>query len=285
MVAGARSNSDNAIDLKVVDRHGNPVSADRLFHSGEHQAYTVRTAEGYEVTGTAESPAVVPGRCRWSSNSPMEADRGDTRGRSRRHTEDTADRAGTRRLAGARWKRSCWSAFISEGFVSDRRAGFNNLDRDYYAMVVAAYDAVVGGARYVYERTIASGSRLLELDVQNTDAGCGKSCLGELVGQRSADKLVPEWLWRVRRPRSNAPSCRRLFEGDGSCSALPRNTIQVSYSTRSSRLAADVQQSDAGIAESFLGGPGLVPNWSSRHSGARAAARRILRCANRFRWS
>ena len=36
-------------------------------------------------------------------------------------------------------------AFISEGFVSEKRAGFNNLDRDYFNMVVAAYDAVVGG--------------------------------------------------------------------------------------------------------------------------------------------
>ena len=28
-------------------------------------------------------------------------------------------------------------AFISEGFVSESRAGFNNLDRDYFGMVVA----------------------------------------------------------------------------------------------------------------------------------------------------
>ena len=47
---------DNAIDLKVLDRHGNPVVADQLFHSGEHQTYTVRTVEGYEVTGTANHP-------------------------------------------------------------------------------------------------------------------------------------------------------------------------------------------------------------------------------------
>ncbi|WP_369597263.1 DNA gyrase subunit A [Micromonospora sp. NBS 11-29] len=33
-----------------------------------------------------------------------------------------------------------------------------------------------------------------------------------------------------------------LFEGDGSSSLLPRNTIQVSYSTRSERLAREVQQ-------------------------------------------
>src|ERR1700752_1463360 len=56
VVPGARSNSDNDVELKVLDRHGNPVVADCLFHSGEHQTYTVRTAEGYEVTGTANHP-------------------------------------------------------------------------------------------------------------------------------------------------------------------------------------------------------------------------------------
>jgi DNA gyrase subunit A len=56
IVPGARPNSDNIIDLKVLDRQGNPVVADRLFHSGDHQTYTVTTDEGYEVTGTANHP-------------------------------------------------------------------------------------------------------------------------------------------------------------------------------------------------------------------------------------
>jgi DNA gyrase subunit A len=56
VVPGAKPNSDNVIDLKVLDRHGDPVVADRLFHSGEHQTYTVRTAEGHEITGTANHP-------------------------------------------------------------------------------------------------------------------------------------------------------------------------------------------------------------------------------------
>ena len=65
--------------------------------------------------------------------------------------------------------------------------------------------------------------------------------MARCVGQRSADKIIPEWLWQspaaVKRVFLQA-----LFEGDGSCSALPRNTIQVSYSTRSGQLAIDVQQ-------------------------------------------
>jgi DNA gyrase subunit A len=131
-------------------------------------------------------------------------------------------------------------AFISEGFVSDRRAGFNNLDRDYFNNVVAAYDAVIGGTRYISERTIASGSVLLELDIHNLGA-LSASPLAELSGFRSADKFIPDRLWNSPTPVKRA-FLQALFEGDGSCSALPRNTVQISYSTRSARLATDVHQ-------------------------------------------
>jgi len=56
VVPGAQPNSDNIIDLKVLGRHGEPVVADRLFHSGDHQTYRVRTVEGFEVTGTSNHP-------------------------------------------------------------------------------------------------------------------------------------------------------------------------------------------------------------------------------------
>ena len=236
---GARPNSDQVIDLKVLDRHGNPVTADRVFHSGEHETLTVTTVEGYAVTGTANHPllclvdmAGVP-TLLWKLIEEIRP--GD-------HV--VLQRTPPVEFGPADWFETMEAllagAFISEGFVSESRAGFNNLDRDYFDMVVAAYDAVVGGPRYVYERTIASGSRLHELDVQNLTA-LKASRLGEMCGQRSADKVVPDWLWQspaaVKRVFLQA-----LFEGDGSCSALPRNTIQVSYSTRSRQLAVDVQQ-------------------------------------------
>ncbi|MFM8600084.1 MAG: intein-containing DNA gyrase subunit A [Mycobacterium sp.] len=56
VVAGARPNSDNVIELKVLDRNGSPVLAERLFHSGAHPTFTVRTADGAAVTGTANHP-------------------------------------------------------------------------------------------------------------------------------------------------------------------------------------------------------------------------------------
>ena len=43
-------------------------------------------------------------------------------------------------------------AFVSEGWASEKRAGFNNVDPEYFEEALAAYDDIVGGARYVYER-------------------------------------------------------------------------------------------------------------------------------------
>ncbi|WP_319452931.1 MULTISPECIES: intein-containing DNA gyrase subunit A [unclassified Mycobacterium] len=239
IVPGARPQSDNVVDLKVLDRHGNPVVADRLFHSGEHQTYKVTTDEGYEVTGTANHPllclvdvAGVP-TLLWKLIEEIRPD----------------DRVVIQRTQPAEFGPADWfetfealllGAFISEGFVSESRAGFNNLDRDYFHVVLAAYDAVVGGPRYVSERTIASGSRLLELDIHNLDA-LRRSRLACLTGQRSAAKVVPDWMWHAATVVKRA-FLQSLFEGDGSCSALPRNTIQISYSTRSGQLARDVQQ-------------------------------------------
>lgn len=56
VVPGALPHSDNTIELKVLGRHGTAAIADRLFHSGDHQTYTVRTSEGHEVTGTPNHP-------------------------------------------------------------------------------------------------------------------------------------------------------------------------------------------------------------------------------------
>jgi DNA gyrase subunit A len=120
------------------------------------------------------------------------------------------------------------------------RAGFNNLDRDWFDEVVEAYDLLVGGPRYTSHREIASGSLLHELDVQNT-AHLAESVLGELVDQVSADKRVPLAVW-ARGPAFKRAFLQSLFEGDGSCSRLPRGAVQVSYSTRSEQLSKDVQQ-------------------------------------------
>jgi len=62
-----------------------------------------------------------------------------------------------------------------------------------------------------------------------------------MVGQRSAAKQVPEFVWQAG-PTIKQAFLSALFTGDGSASALPRKSVQVSYSTRSAQLAREVQQ-------------------------------------------
>src|SRR5579875_316532 len=231
-------NAEVDIDLKVLDRNGDPVRATKLFHSGVHPTRRVATREGYELTGTANHPVLclvdvagVP-TLLWKLLEEISA--GD-RVALFRGPEDEFGSASLQDVQAA----TLAGAWVSEGWVGEKRAGFNNVDPEFFADVLAAFDAVVGGPRYVSTRTIASGSSLLELDVHDLRR-LRASPLAEVVG-RSRDKHVPSFVWRGSRAVKRA-FLQALFEGDGSCSLLPRNTIQISYSTRSRRLAADVQR-------------------------------------------
>ncbi|MEV4827061.1 intein-containing DNA gyrase subunit A [Micromonospora sp. NPDC049257] len=239
IVPGAAPSSETDVDLKVRDRNGDQVRASKFFHSGEHPTLRLRTREGYELTGTHNHPVLclvdVAGVPTLLWKLLVEISPGDRVVLQRTVPDEIGypmlEHVEAAVLAGA---------FVSEGWVSAARAGFNNVDRDYFLRVVAAYDLAVGGPRYVSERVIASGSTLHELDVQNLSA-LRASVLGELVGARSAAKFVPEFVWQGPAAIKRA-FLQALFEGDGSSSLLPRNTIQVSYSTRSDRLAREVQQ-------------------------------------------
>ncbi|WFE63142.1 intein-containing DNA gyrase subunit A [Micromonospora sp. WMMD714] len=239
VVPGAAPSSETDVDLKVRDRNGDLVRASKFFHSGEHPTLRLRTREGYELTGTHNHPVLclvdVAGVPTLLWKLLAEISPGDRVVLQRSVPDEIGypmlEHVEAAVLAGA---------FVSEGWVSAGRAGFNNVDRDYFLRVVAAYDLAVGGPRYVSERVIASGSTLHELDVQDLSA-LRASVLGELAGARSAAKFVPEFVWQGPAAIKRA-FLQALFEGDGSSSLLPRNTIQVSYSTRSERLAREVQQ-------------------------------------------
>jgi DNA gyrase subunit A len=237
IVAGAKHNSDNEVDLEVLDRLGRPVPASRLFHSGEHPTLRLRTTQGHEVTGTHNHPllclvdmAGVP-ILLWKL---LEEIRPGDRVLISRTPQDAGELLGE----GDRALALLAGAFVSEGWISSARAGFNNVDRDFFDRVVNAYDSVVGGRRYVSSREIISGSTLHELDVQNMDH-LRDSPLAELTG-RAKEKRVPEFVWRSGAAFKRA-FLSALFTGDGSSSRLPRNTIQVSYSTYSEQLARGVQ--------------------------------------------
>ena len=242
-VADATESSDNDVDLEILDRRGQVVHASKFFHSGTHPTMRLRTREGYELAGTKNHPILM---IQAVAGVPMlvwklleEVTPGDRVALLRRPAA-TEPRALTPRehalatLAGG---------MVSEGWVSEERAGFNNLDHEYFEAVTTAYDEIVGGQRYAYSRVIKSNNLLHELDVQNM-AALKASPLAELVGQRSAAKRVPAFVW-AGSPEFKAAFLRALFEGDGSSSLLrPRVgvAIQISYSTRSQQLATGVQQ-------------------------------------------
>ena len=227
------------IDLKVHDRDGDLVRATKLFHSGEHPTLRLRTREGYELTGTHNHPVLclvaiggVPVLL-WKLLAEIKP-------RDRVVLQRVVpDELGIPALAPVE-AAVVAGAFVSEGYVSEGRAGFNNLDRDYFFRVLAAFDHAVGGERYVYERRLATGRVLFELDVQDLSQ-LRRGFLGDLVGAGSAEKFVPAFVWHAP-PAVKRAFLQSLFEGDGSSSLPPRGTIQISYSTRSGRLAREVQQ-------------------------------------------
>jgi DNA gyrase subunit A len=236
LVQGIEPDSEADLDLEVLDRLGRPVHASKLFHSGEHPTLRLRTAQGHELTGTHNHPVLclvdmagVP-LLLWKLLEEIQpGDRVLISRTEHKAGELTEEEEQLALLAGA---------LVSEGCVSESRVGFNNVDQQFFDAVVTAYDAVVGGARYVYSRKIASGSLLHELDVQNL-GHFRQSPLAEVRGA-AREKVVPEFVWRSS-PAFKRQFLRALFTGDGSSSLLPRKTIQVSYSTYSEQLARDVQ--------------------------------------------
>jgi DNA gyrase subunit A len=230
--------SEREVAFEVLDRLGKPVRASKIFHSGDHPTLRLRTREGFELTGTHNHPVLclvdmvgVP-LLLWKLLDEIRPGDRVLLSRARRPEVDSLSEE-ERQLA------ILAGAFVSEGWVGQRRAGLNNVDKEYFTAVVDAYDAVVGGPRYVYERVIASGSVLCELDVQNLGR-LRTSPLRELEGSGSREKRVPEFVWHAPAAFKRA-FLQSLFEGDGSSSLLPRKTIQVSYSTYSEQLARDVQ--------------------------------------------
>jgi len=237
----ASANSDAPVDIEVLDRLGRPVHASVLFHSGEHPTLRLRTAEGYELTGTANHPVLclvdmvgVP-LLMWKLLQEIRPGE-----RVLIHRERATSAVDQQLDVRSRMLALLAGAFVSEGWFGDRRAGFNNVDREFFDAVLAAYDLVIGGARYTTSRTIRSGSLCHELDVQNLEALRG-SPMAELEGLTSEHKRIPEFVWAGSSAFKRL-FLQALFEGDGSCSLLPRSTIQISYSTRSSELARGVQQ-------------------------------------------
>ncbi|PTA42992.1 intein-containing DNA gyrase subunit A [Micromonospora sp. RP3T] len=238
VVPDAAPSSETDVELKVRDRNGDLVRASKFFHSGEHPTLRLRTREGYELTGTHNHPVLclvnVAGVPTLLWKLLDEITPGDRVVLQRTVPDEIGypmlEHVEAAVLAGA---------LVSEGWISDEWVEFANADREFFTRVVAAFDLAVGGKRWFGEEVLPSGKTLHR--VRASIRQLAKTALGDLVGARSAAKFVPEFVWRGPAAVKRA-FLQALFEGDGSSSLLPRRTIQISYSTRSERLAREVQQ-------------------------------------------
>ena len=231
--------SEVDLDTEVLNRDGDPVHASKLFHSGAHPTLRLRTRQGHELTGTHNHPVLclrdvagVPVLL-WTLLEEVETGDYVVLSRNSGSEQPSEDPEYDRKLG------VLAGAFVSEGWASETRAGFNNVDPEYFQEALAAYDDIVGGTRYLYERNLKSGRRIYELDVHNTGALC-ESPLAELVGFKSAMRRVPGFVWQGSTLLKRY-FLRSLFEGDGSVSLAPRHSVQITYSTRSPELARDLQ--------------------------------------------
>lgn len=238
-LSDVEANSEADLDMEVLNRDGDPVRASKLFHSGDHPTLKLRTRQGYELTGTENHPVLC---LRDVAGVPMllwalleEVEPGDhvVLSRTPNAQDSTKEEPEDRKLG------VLAGAFVAEGWASEKRAGFNNVDGSYFDEVLAAYDELVGGPRYVYERELKSGKTIYELDVQNMES-FKESRLSELIGFKSAGKSVPKFVWEGSTELKRA-FLQSAFEGDGSVSLAPRSSVQIVYSTRSQELARDLQ--------------------------------------------
>jgi DNA gyrase subunit A len=218
IVPDAAPNSDTDIDLKVFDRNGDLVRATKFFHSGNHETLRLRTHEGFELTGTHNHPVLclvsvagVP-TLLWKLLSEV---RPGDRVVMQRVAQDEAGLPDLQTVEAA----VVAGAFVSEGWASDCRAGFNINDREYFIRVLAAYDIAVGGGRRLAQRTITADGNLHDGVIDDLSP-LGASVLGELICEPAPTKvLAVAWRPAVKqafavavraacRPLSPGPPCR-----------------------------------------------------------------------------
>jgi len=238
-LVGLPEDSEADADFEVLDKDGKAVRVTKVFNSGVHPVKRLVARSGHAISGSHNHPVLclVPVAgvpvFQWLRLDEVQP---GTVVCLARNAWTTAIPMAYEMMLG-----TLLGGWVSEGFTSENRAGFNNTDQEYFQYVLDAYDAIVGGRRYVYQRQLRrSGRTIHELDVQNTEK-LMQSPLAALVGQKAADKRIPEIVWQ------GGPGLKRaflmaLFEGDGGVHCVNETSITIQYSTHSEGLAADLQE-------------------------------------------
>jgi DNA gyrase subunit A len=234
-------NSDNTIDVKVLSIHQASHQALQFFNSGKHSIFQLQTEEGFSLKGTANHPVLVFTKDEegkpmyaWKLLENIEAGDKIIIDRTQKvlnEKELTEEEKNWAIIAGC---------LVSEGFVSDKRVGFNNTDEKYYQDFVKAYQANVGNRFYDYSRKLKSGKEIYEFDVQNLEEFEQSPLFADLKNRKAGEKIIPDYIFKASKSAQKI-FLQYLFEGDGSVSLLEKNTINLQYCTQSHQLAQDVQ--------------------------------------------
>ncbi|MFI5613909.1 DNA gyrase subunit A [Amycolatopsis sp. NPDC051903] len=236
------ADSEADADFEVLDKDGKAVRVDKVFNSGEHPTVRITTKSGFSLQGSEnhpvlclEAPMGVP-MFQWRQLDEVKPGTVVCLARNAwTQVVPTSREYNLGVLAGA---------WVSEGFASENRAGFNNTDKHFFDEVLYAYDQVVGGRRYLSERqTRRDRKQVFELDVQDYAGGMDafrESPLREFIDSKARDKFVPEFIWKGD-PGLKRAFLMATFEGDGGCRvALDGFTIQ--YTSYSEQLADELQE-------------------------------------------
>ncbi|WBB52027.1 DNA topoisomerase IV [Verrucosispora sp. WMMD573] len=273
--------SEADVDFDVLDKDGKAVRASKVFNSGIHPTMQIRTEAGFSLRGSEnhlvlclEMPLGVP-VFQWRRLDEVVPGTVVCIARNAWYQTTPTAREYMLGVLGGAW--------VSEGFASESRAGFNNTDEHFFGEVLHAYDEVVGGRRYVSERqTRRDRKRIQELDVQEYAGGMTAfraSPLAELIGHQARDKSVPQFVWAggwgVKRAFLMA-----LFEGDGGV-RVANDSFTIQYTSYSERLTRDVQELLAEFGVIACWRQYTRPSGSVEHRLVISGMRNITAFANR----
>ncbi|WP_457642765.1 DNA gyrase subunit A, partial [Persephonella sp.] len=236
IVPNSEENSDNPVTIKVQSLNRKINSSDMFFNSGKHRTVKVETEEGYEIEGSLNHPVLVwtvneEGRpvYVWKTLDSVKA--GDYLVVSRNNDIESEKDLITEEEA------LLLGSLVSEGYVSESRAGFNNTDEAFVEAFEESLSSVYGETFCKYERTLKSGKKITEFQIHST------SVLEDLkdksLNGKSEEKEIPSVVLLSSKKIQRA-FLRALFEGDGSIYETAR-ALNISYSSKSKKLLKQLQ--------------------------------------------
>ncbi|NPA53920.1 MAG: hypothetical protein GXO21_04560, partial [Aquificae bacterium] len=235
IVPDSEENSDNPINIKVqsLNRKINP--SDMFFNSGKHKTIKIETEEGYEIEGSFNHPVLTwsyeNGKpvYRWKTLDQIKA--GDYVVVSRKNDIDSKQDLLTEEEA------LLLGSLVAEGYVSDKRIGFNNTDKEYAKAFEEAFVPTYTDKYCKYERKLKSGKEIIEYQVH------ASAVLEDIkekgFTEKSADKEIPDIVLRSSKKIQRA-FLKALFEGDGSVYETAR-VVNISYTSKSKKLLKQLQ--------------------------------------------